>query len=142
MKKEKVMLQNITDRVKKYFIGEAAMHIVEMLQKNCVSDATRHLIKMDGYDNAYTALAHQLSFGPNESCEAILDDMDFAAKTQFAMLPNFVHNIMEYECANTEENRSHFCKSAFHKALTLISNDDNAANQEEDKKLLEAEIPF
>ena len=132
MKKEKVMLQNITERIKKYFIGEAAMHIVEMLQKNCVSDATRRLIKMDG----------QLSFGPNESCEAILDDMDFAAKTQFAMLPNFVHNIMEYECANSEENRSHFCKSAFQKALTLIYSDDNTANQEEDKKLMEAEIPF
>ncbi len=142
MKKEKVMLQNTTEHIKKYFIGEAAMHIVEMLQDNCISDTTRYLISKDGYDNAYNALAHQHAFGYKEACDAIMSDIRFIANTQFITLPGFVRNLMEYECPNPKENRLQFSSNVFQKAVSLICNDTDAANREEEKRLMYAEIPF
>ena len=54
----------------------------------------------------------------------------------------FARNLMEYECPNPKENRLQFCSNVFQKAVTLICNDTDAANREEEKQLMYAEIPF
>ena len=142
MNKEKVMLHNTTEHIKKYFIGEAAMHIIEMLQEDCISDTTRYLIAKDGYDNAYNALAHQHTFGYRDSSDAIMSEIRFLANTQFTTLPGFVRNLMEYECPNPKENRLHFSSNVFQKAVTLICNDTVAAKREEEKQLMYEQLPF
>lgn len=141
-KRDKVMLQSLSKKVKKYFIGKAAMNVVGMIQADCISDTTRYLISKDGYDNAYTALAHQYIYGYKESSNAIVTDIRFVVKTQFAMLPDFVHTLMEYECPNPEENRLHFCRNVYEKAVALISSDVDTAKREEERQIALAEIPF
>lgn len=54
----------------------------------------------------------------------------------------FVRNLMEYECPNPKENRLQFSSNVFQKAVSLICNDTDAANREEEKQLMYAEIPF
>ena len=78
MENEKMYLKTITAKARKFYVGEAAMHIAKLLRDNCVSLQTRCLVVKGGYENAYTALAYQYNFGRDDSFEAILSDMQLA----------------------------------------------------------------
>jgi len=142
MEKEKMYLKTITDKARKFYVGEAAMHIAKLLRDNCVSLQTRCLVVKEGYENAYTALAYQYNFERDDSYNAILSDMQLAAQMQFNMLPEFVQELLQREYGDTEKDRIKFCKSALQKTATLIRNDKKAATLEAIKKKHYADIPF
>ena len=139
---DRLYVNYITNQARKFYIGETAMHVAAVLQENCVSDHTRLLLQQEGYANAYTALAYQHNYTRDDSYEAILSDMKMATKMQFALLPDFVRRMLSREYGDTKVNRADFCKEAYRKALTLICNDTQAANEEAKKRKYYAEIPF
>ena len=142
MEKEKLYLKSITAKARKFYVGEAAMHIAKLLRDNCVSLQTRCLVVEEGYDNAYTALAYQFNFKRDDSYDAILGDMQLAAQMQFNMLPEFVQELMKHEYGEAEKDRIKFCRAALQKTVTLIRNDKKAATLEAIKKKYYEEIPF
>ena len=75
MEKDKMYLKTITDKARKFYVGEAAMQIAKLLRDNCVSLQTRCLVVKEGYENAYTALAYQYNYERDDSYDAILSDM-------------------------------------------------------------------
>ena len=134
MEKEKMYLKTITAKARKFYVGEAALHIAKLLRDNCVSLQTRCLVVQEGYENAYTALAYQYNFERDDSYDAILSDMQLAAQMQFNMLPAFVQELLQREYGDTEKDRTKFCKAALLKTITLIRNDKKAAALEAIKK--------
>ena len=97
-----------------------------------------------GFANAYTALAYQCNYERDDSYEDIIEDMRMATRMQYTLLPEFVHEMLEYgqKDGSREECRNAFCDAAFQKAMTLISNDVRTANDEAAKREYDAEIPF
>lgn len=142
MEKDKMYLKTITDKARKFYVGEAAMHIAKLLRDNCVSLQTRCLVVKEGYENAYTALAYQYNFERDDSYDAILSDMQLAARMQFNMLPEFVQDLLQREYGDTEKDRIKFCRSALQKTITLIRDDKKAATLEAIKKKYYEDIPF
>jgi hypothetical protein len=61
---------------------------------------------------------------------------------QFALLPNFVHQLLQHEQTAGKDRKLAFCKSVLQKALILIGTDIFAANDEALKRTYDAEIPF
>lgn len=135
-------LKTITDKARKFYVGEAAMHIAKLLRDNCVSLQTRCLVVKEGYENAYTALAYQYNFERDDSYDAILSDMQLAARMQFNMLPEFVQDLLQREYGDTEKDRIKFCRAALQKTITLIRDDKKAATLEAIKKKYYEDIPF
>lgn len=142
MEKDKMYLKTITDKARKFYVGEAAMHIAKLLRDNCVSLQTRCLVVKEGYENAYTALAYQYNFERDDSYDAILSDMQLAARMQFNMLPEFVQDLLQREYGDTEKDRIKFCRAALQKTITLIRDDKKAATLEAIKKKYYEDIPF
>ncbi len=142
MEKEKMYLKTITAKARKFYVGEAALHIAKLLRDNCVSLQTRCLVVQEGYENAYTALAYQYNFERDDSYDAILSDMQLAAQMQFNMLPAFVQELLQREYGDTEKDRTKFCRAALLKTVTLIRSDKKAASLEAIKKKYYEEIPF
>ena len=105
-------LKTITGKAWKYYVGEAALHIAKLLRDNCVTLLTRCLVVQGGYENAYSALAYQCNYERDDSYDAILSDMQFAACMQYNMLPEFVQELLQREYGDTEKDRIKFCKSA------------------------------
>lgn len=142
MKNEKQFLKRVTNKVIKFYIGDTAMRITDILRENCVSENTRLLLEQHGYENAYTALAYQYNFERDDTYPAILGDIQLITKMQFATLPNFVHQLLQHEQTAGKDQKLAFCKSVLQKALTLIGTDSFAANDEAVKRAYDAEIPF
>ena len=142
MERDEGLLEKAEENVTKYYIGVAAMRVVEILQNNCISDTTRYLVCKDGYNNAYAAIVHQFTFGCKESIDAIVSDIRFMANMQYILLPDGAQALMEYACSDPEEYRNYFCNAVFEKALSLIKYDKNTANKEAERQLAYAELPF
>ena len=142
MKNEKLFIKRITAKVIKFYIGDTAMRIADILRENCVSERTRLLVMQHGYDNAYTALAYQCNFKRDATYDAILDDMQLVTKMQFTLLPNFVHQLLQHEQVSSTKQKLEFSKAVLQKAVSLIGTDIFAANDEALKKAYDAEIPF
>ena len=144
MENEKIFIKSIAEKVRKFYIGDTAMRIAEVLRDDCIREQTRWLVQQAGFANAYTALAYQCNYERDDSYEDIIDDMKMATRMQYTLLPEFVHEMLEYgqKDKSREECRNAFCDAAFQKAMTLISNDVRTANYEAAKREYDAEIPF